>query len=62
MNITIYLNNGMQFSATVEGYDASAFTVAQNNPQILFVSIGDIVLSKHAVMMIVPSNVVPDAQ
>ena len=59
MNITIYLNNGMQFNASVEGYDAAEFSTKMNNPQITVMSIGDIVLSKHAVMMIVPTEVVP---
>lgn len=61
MNITIYLNNGMQFNATVEGYDAAEFSVQLNNQQITMVSIGDIVLNKHAVMMIVPTDVLPTA-
>lgn len=58
MNLTIYLNNGLQFNATVEGYNAVEFTQAQNNPQTTFVSIGDIVLNKHAVMMILPSDLI----
>lgn len=59
MNITIYLNNSMQFNALVEGYVASDFSAQLNNPQITMVSIGDIVLNKHAVMMIVPTEVLP---
>lgn len=61
MNITIYLNNGMQFNATVEGYDATEFSAQLNNQQITMVSIGNIVLNKHAVMMIVPTDVLPTA-
>lgn len=61
MNITIYLNNGMKFNATVEGYDASDFSTQLNSQQITMVSIGNIVLNKHAVMMIVPSDVVENA-
>lgn len=59
MNITIYLNNGMQFQATVEGYNAVEFSASLNNPQITMVSIGNIVLNKHAVMMIVPTESLP---
>jgi sRNA-binding regulator protein Hfq len=59
MNITIYLNNSMQFNATVEGYNAADFSAQLNNPQITMVSIGNIVLNKHAVMMIVPTDVLP---
>lgn len=50
----------MQFNATVEGYDAGDFSTQLNNPQITMVSIGNIVLNKHAVMMIVPTDVLPN--
>ncbi|QJT71652.1 hypothetical protein [Psychrobacillus phage Spoks] len=59
MKITIYLNNGMQFSADVEGYDAAEFSNKMNNPQLTMISIGDIVLNKHAVMMVIPTEIVP---
>lgn len=59
MKITIYLNNGMQFTADVEGYDAADFSNKMNNPQMVTISIGNIVVNKHAVMMVVPSEVVP---
>lgn len=59
MGITIYLNNGMQFSATVEGYEATDFATKMNNPQLAVISIGNIVLNKHAVMMVIPSDIVP---
>lgn len=58
MNLTIYLNNGLQFNAVIENFNAADFAQAQNNPQIAFVSIGDIVLNKHAVMMILPSDLI----
>lgn len=57
-NLTIYLNNGMQFTAEVEGYDATEFAVGLNNPQITVVSIGDIVLNRHAILMVVPTDAV----
>lgn len=56
MNMTIYLNNGLQFNAVIENFNAAEFAQTQNNPQIAFVSIGNIVLSKHAVMMILPTD------
>lgn len=58
MNITIYLNNGMQFDAIVEGYKGAEFAEKMNNPQLQVITIGDIVLNKHAVMMVVPSVIV----
>lgn len=54
MNIEIHLNNGMKFTATVEGYSGDEFSKALNNPQINHVNIGDLVLSKHAVLLVMP--------
>ena len=61
MNITIYLNNGMKFDANVEGYDAVDFSNKMNNPQLVTVSIGDIVVSKHAILLVIPTETVPSA-
>lgn len=58
MNMTIYLNNGLQFSAVIENFNAAEFTQTQNNPNTAFVCIGNIVLNKHAVMMILPTELV----
>lgn len=60
MDITIYLNNGMQFNATVEGFNGAEFAEKMNNPQLNVLSIGDVVINKHAVMMIVPSTAVKE--
>lgn len=56
MKIEIHLNTGMKFTAHVEGYKGTEFAKVLNNPQITHVSIGDLVLSKHALLMIVPVN------
>lgn len=54
MKIEIHLNNGMKFTADVEGYDGGTFTQALNNPQVNHVNIGDLVLSKHSVILVMP--------
>lgn len=54
MKIEIHLTNGMKFTATVEGYSGEEFTKALNNPQVNHVNIGDLVLSKHAVTLVMP--------
>ncbi|MBS4191181.1 hypothetical protein KHA94_13410 [Bacillus sp. FJAT-49705] len=56
MDITIFLVNGQSLKANVTDYNAVEFTQSLNNPQILMVNIGDIVINKHAVQMIVPSD------
>lgn len=57
MKIEIHLNNGFKFTATVEGYEGALFAQQLNNPQISHVNIGDLVLSKHAVLIVMPADV-----
>lgn len=57
MNIEIHLNNGMKFTANVTGYNGEDFTKSLNNPQISHVNIGDLVLSKHSILIILPVQV-----
>lgn len=54
MKIEIHLNNGMKFTADVTGYNGAEFTTQLNNPQISFVNIGDLVLSKHTIILTMP--------
>lgn len=54
MAIEIHLNNGMVFTANVMGYNGTEFTKQLNNPQVNHVNIGDLVLSKHAVVLVMP--------
>ena len=59
MKITIYLNNNMQFTADVEEYNAAEFTIKMNSPQIVMINIGDIVINKNNIMMVIPSDILP---
>lgn len=61
MEIEIHLNNGMKFTANVTGYNGSDFTAQLNNSQINHVNIGDLVINKHAVLMIMPVQKAPVA-
>lgn len=54
MKIEVLLNNGMKFTAEVTGYSGAEFTKMLNNPQTSHVNIGDLVMSKHAVMTVMP--------
>ena len=54
MKIEIYLNNGMKFTADVTGYSGKDFTADLNNPQLNHINIGDVVMSKHAILMVMP--------
>lgn len=56
MKIEIHLNNGMKFTATVEGYSGDEFTKALNDRDVSHVNIGDLVLNKHTVLLVMPVN------
>lgn len=62
MKIEIHLTNGMKFTADVTGYNGTDFTKMLNNHQIGHVNIGDIVLSKNAVLMILPVTGDPEVE
>lgn len=55
MNITIYLNNGTTFSANVTGYDASALALQLNDPKLLMLAVGDVIVNKNSVQLIAPT-------
>ena len=49
MSITIFLGNGQSLKADVKDYNAVDFTQSLNNPQILMVNLGDIVINNEQV-------------
>jgi len=55
MNITIYLHNNTSFSAVVPNYDASIFAQQLNDPKILMVAIGSVIVNKNTVQLIAPT-------
>lgn len=60
MNLEIYLNNGVKFTASnVTGFTGKDFTSDLNNQQIQYINIGDLILNRNAIMMIVPAEVTP---
>lgn len=62
MEIEIHLNNGMKFTADVEGYRGDLFTKSLNNPQASHVNIGDVVLSKHSILLVMPKVTVREEE
>lgn len=62
MEIEIHLNNGMKFTANVEGYSGDSFTKALNSPQTNHVNIGDLVLSKHSILLVLPVNTIKEEE
>ncbi|GKV67292.1 MULTISPECIES: hypothetical protein [unclassified Sporosarcina] len=58
MEIKIYLNNGLTFSANAPEFDGTKFAQGINDPQMQVASFGDIVINKHAILLIAPADVV----
>lgn len=52
--IKIQLNNGMVMNATVEGYNAENFTKVLNNQGTMYVNVGDVVINKHMISLVMP--------
>lgn len=58
MQIKIYLNNGITFTADAADYNGAEFASAINDRDLQVVSVGDLVISKHAILLVVPADVV----
>lgn len=41
MNITFVLHNGVSFAANIQDFNSAQFAKELNNPQVLFVSVGN---------------------
>lgn len=50
MKIEFTLNTGVKIAATIEGFDSAAFAAQLNDPQTLFVTVGNNGFSKHAIV------------
>lgn len=59
MTIEFTLNTGVKITATIEGFDSVKFAEQLNNPQTLFVTVGNNGFSKHSLLSwneVVPNN------
>ena len=54
MDIKISLNNGKELKVNVPNYNASEITENMNNPEIVAVNIGDVIISKHSISIVEP--------
>lgn len=54
MTITISLNTGEEITGVVDNYDALELSKQLNNPQITFITIGNYILHKQSIKMIIP--------
>lgn len=65
MKVTITLNGGKEFNIDAPNYDASALAKSMNDAQVTMISIGNVVLGKHSIMMIAPypmEEIVPETE
>lgn len=56
MNITIYLHNGATFSAQVPDYNAGTLASQLNDPKLLMLAVGDVIVNKNSVQLIAPTS------
>lgn len=54
MNIRILLNTGEDITGTVETFDALELAKQLNNMQIMFITIGNFIVHKQSIRMIIP--------
>ena len=50
MTVEFTLNTGLKITAKIEGFDSAKFAEQLNNPQTLFVTVGDSGFQKHSLM------------
>ena len=50
MTIEFTLNTGVKIKAEIEGFDSAKFAEQLNNPQTLFVTVGNNGFSKHSLL------------
>ena len=50
MTIEFTLNTGVKISATISDFDSEKFAAQLNNPQTLFVTVGNNGFSKHSLL------------
>lgn len=55
--IQISLNDGQVITANVESYNATELSTKLNDPKLLMVTVGDIIINKNVVKMIMPAQV-----
>lgn len=53
-NVMIYLTNGITIKTYVEDFNAEDVSASGNNPLLNVIAIGNIVINKHNVMLVVP--------
>lgn len=55
MSITIYLHNGATFSANVTDYDSGVLAQQLNDPKLLMLAVGNVIVNKNSVQLIAPT-------
>lgn len=52
--VEIHLNNGLKVNAELTGFNGSDFTKDLNNPNLTHINVGDVVINKHAILLMLP--------
>lgn len=55
-NIEIYLNNGKVINASMENYQSGSLAQSLNDQRILFITIGDAIVNRNMIQLILPAT------
>lgn len=55
--VEIYLNNGKIINASIENYQSSDLAIPLNDQRILFVTVGDAVINRNMIQLIMPVTI-----
>lgn len=62
MDYQVQLNNGQTLNLKEYKFDSTALKAELNNQRINFISIGDVIISKHTILSIVPKKLIEGAE
>jgi len=62
MDYQVQLNNGQTLNLKDYKFDSTALKAELNNQRINFISIGDVIISKHTILSIVPKKLIEGAE
>lgn len=60
MKITIYLNNGKEIKVEDSKYKAESFATLLNDQSTMMIAIGNVVINKHTITLVMPEEVAPE--
>ncbi|SFA45035.1 hypothetical protein SAMN05192569_10692 [Parageobacillus thermantarcticus] len=54
MTVQIFLHDGMSFTADIADYNAADLAQKMNDPKIMMIAVGNVIVNKQAIKLIAP--------